>query len=45
MKVDLDCAPKKAEEVGRLIRRWQSRIEARGGRLERFRLERKASPP
>jgi hypothetical protein len=33
-----DCAPPKAEEVGRLIRRWQLRVEARGERFEGFRL-------
>jgi hypothetical protein len=43
--VTCDCAPRKAEEVGRLIRQWQSRLEARGLRLERFRIERKAAPP
>jgi hypothetical protein len=41
--VTLDCAPRKREEVGRLIRKWQLRIEARGECLERFRIERKAS--
>jgi hypothetical protein len=44
-KVTLDCAPRETEEVGRLIRRWQLRLEARGLRFERFRLQRKAAPP
>jgi hypothetical protein len=37
--VTIDCAPAKAEEVGRLIRRWQLRIEARGDRFEGFRVQ------
>jgi hypothetical protein len=38
-RVTVDCAPAKPEEVGRLIRRWQLRIEARGERFEGFRVD------
>jgi hypothetical protein len=38
-KITVDCAPAKAEEMGRLIRRWQLRIEARGERFEGFRVD------
>jgi hypothetical protein len=37
-KVTIDCAPAKAEEVGRLIRRWQRLLESRGERFEGFRV-------
>jgi hypothetical protein len=44
-RVTVDCAPAKAEEVGRLIRRWQLRLEARGERFEGFRVQPKRPPP
>jgi hypothetical protein len=38
-RVTVECAPAEHEEVGRLIRRWQLRLEARGQRFQGFRLQ------
>jgi hypothetical protein len=45
IRVTIDCAPRKPEEVGRLIRRWQLRLEAKGERFEGFRVDSKRASP